>query len=57
MRNAGQLLEQMFRKTEIGIDLLACLNWVRGEARRTHLSPDWQETTGYTDAAALWSGR
>lgn len=57
LRDAGQLVEQMAQNSDTGTEVLAYLNWARGEARRTHLAPDWQETTGYTDPVALWSGR
>ena len=57
LRDAGQLVEQMAQNSDTGTEVLAYLNWARGEARRTHLAPDWQETTGHTDHVALWSGR
>ena len=55
--DAGDLLQQLEEKTDLGFALLSYLNAARLRARETHLDPGWAEHFPGYDPEALWTGQ
>lgn len=55
--DAGLLLMELKRKTELGLEVLAHVNTVRYDALETHLSPCWEKHFTHETTDLLWDGR